>query len=31
MKVFYSSPRRWLAVGILLAVMLALGLTVGLP
>lgn len=31
MKVFHASPRRWLTVGILLAAMLALGLTVGLP
>jgi hypothetical protein len=30
-KVFYSSPRRWVAVGILLAVMLVIGITVGLP
>lgn len=31
MKAFHSSPRRWLAVGVLLAVMLAVGFTVGLP
>lgn len=31
MKVLYSSPRRWLAVGILLAAMLVIGLTAGLP
>ena len=31
MKPFHSSPGRWLAVGILLAVMLMMGLTVGLP
>jgi hypothetical protein len=31
LKVFHSSPRRWLVVGLLLAVMLALGLTAGLP
>jgi len=31
MKVFYSSPRRWALVFILLLVMLILALTVGLP
>jgi len=30
MKVFYSSPRRWLLVFLLLAVMLVLHLTIGL-
>lgn len=30
-KIYYSSSRRWLAVGILLAVLLVIGLTVGLP
>jgi len=31
MKVFYSSPRRWALVFVLLLVMLILALTVGLP
>jgi hypothetical protein len=30
-KAFYASPRRWLAVGVLLAAMLVIGITVGLP
>jgi hypothetical protein len=31
LKAFYSSPRRWLVVTILLAMMLVIGITIGLP
>lgn len=30
-KVHYSSPHRWVLVGLFLAAMLTIGLTVGLP